>query len=393
MARIAVLSESPLAFDARIVRHAEALQADGHDVLLIVSGPPPSEPPAVPVRLIGGPRGPWRIRFGLVLRQGPATLVAGSAHPLYWVSLRRRRMRKALRAFAPDIILANDWQTLPPAIGERLHGAKVIYDSHELATSEFAGRIGWRLFAKAHVVAIEGRHIVQSDAVMTVSQTLADRLAALYRLPAPPLVVRNRPAGAMIAPRPTGKTVTALYLGLIGPGRCLEELIASVALWPVPMRLVIQGPDVAGYRAHLERLAAADAPGRVSFAEPVSPQHTVAAAAKADVGVFFVPLEGQSAVMLPNKIFEYMAAGLAIVSVDLPEIRFALDTAGNGLLVAHATRSTIAAAMASLTPERIDRMKAASLHAWTTGQTSDLPRLLALVRSLTASATAPDPAG
>ncbi len=383
MARIAVLSESPLEFDARVVRHSEALRRDGHEVLLIAPGPGPTELPAVPVRLVGERRGVWRIRLGLVMRQAPATLAPATAHPLYWMSARRWRMRRALAAFAPDIVLANDWQTLPLALAERRRcGARVIYDTHEFATAEFADRAGWRLAARAHVAAIERRGIRQVDAVMTVSQALADRLAELYPLAAPPLVVRNRPSGMVTAPRPTDEAVTVLYLGLVAPGRCLEELIASAALWPESMRLVIQGPDAAAHRGKLAAMAAAIAPGRVDFADPVSPQRTVEAASRADVGVFFVPPAGQSAVMLPNKIFEYMAAGLAIVSVDLPEIRAVIAGAGNGLLVRSTAPAAIAEALASLTRESIDRMKAASLAAWRADEGGDLARFLGRVRSL-----------
>jgi glycosyltransferase involved in cell wall biosynthesis len=382
MARVAVLSESPLAFDARVVRHAEALQGDGHEVLLIAPGPLPSQPPSVPLHRVGDRRGRWRIRAGLVLRQAPATLLPASAGLLYWLSARRWRMHRALSAFAPEIVLANDWQTLPVALVQKRRNATVIYDSHELATAEFAGRAGWRLAARAHVAAVESRCIVEADAVMTVSQTLADRLAALYKLSAPPLVVRNRPPAAAERPRRTGDSVAVLYLGLIAPGRCLEELIASVAQWPPQMHLVIQGPDAAGFRARLEALAIALAPGRVAFRDPVSPQRTVEAASQADVGVFFVPVEGQSAVMLPNKIFEYMAAGLAIVSIDLPEIRSAVERTGAGLLIADATPTAIATVLGSLSREAIDRMKMGSLEAWRADAGSDITRFLRLVRTL-----------
>lgn len=383
MVRIAVLSESSLQFDARVLRHAEAMRRAGHDVLLIGAGPAPAGPIAVRLHLVARARSPWRTRLGLLLRQSPATLVSGMAHPLYWLSWRRLRMLWILRAYRPEIVLANDWPTLPLAVAaKRRLGSAVIYDSHEFATEEFAGKARWRLVSQAHVSAIERQGIAAADAVMTVSRTLAERLAARYSLPTLPLVVHNRPALGVAEPKATGQTVTVLYLGLISPDRCLDILIDSVALWHPSMRLVIQGPDANGYRSKLAAMVRAADAHRIVFADPVSPQTVVEVASRCDIGVFLVPREGQASMMLPNKIFEYIAAGLAIVAVDLPEIRSVLETSGGGVLVGAVTPEVIAAVLNGLSIENIDTMKRANLRAWHGQDGADLVQLLSLVDDL-----------
>jgi glycosyltransferase involved in cell wall biosynthesis len=60
----------------------------------------------------------------------------------------------------------------------------------------------------------------------------------------------------------------------------------------------------------------------VEFAAPVPMTELVKAACEADIGVApFLPVCLNTRFCLPNKLFEYMMAGLAIAGSDLPEMR------------------------------------------------------------------------
>jgi len=360
MTRIALLCIAPLQHDSRVLRHAKLLAEVGYEVRIFAQAPLPAPPPTS-VSVLPGPGSDTRVRLGMVLRQAPASLLPISADALYWASATRLAARRELLSFKPNLVIANDWRALPIAhAAKQACKARVIYDSHEFATEEFADSWRWRLLARQHVVRIEERYIREADAIVTVSDGIADALAARYGL-ARPTVISNTPAWQETAFRPTGSPVTVLYHGAIVPRRGLETLIESVTLWPADFRLVIRGPAQGGFDQHLRTLASGLGE-RVTFAPAVPPDQVVPSAAQADIGIFLLSNSTTHArFAMPNKIFEYIQAGLMVISSDLPEIRAVLDRADCGLALEKDTPRAIAAQLAALTPEIVDRCKHASL--------------------------------
>jgi glycogen(starch) synthase len=384
MTRIALVCVSPLQHDSRVLRHAALLAGAGYEVRIFAQAPLPASLPA-PVTVMPGPGSDSRVRLGMVLRQAPASLLPASADALYWLSPTRLAARRDLLRFAPDLVIANDWRALPIAFAaRRAGGARIIYDSHEFAAEEFADSWRWRLLARQHVVRLEDRHIRRADAVVTVSDGIADALARRYGLDRP-TVIANTPAWQATPFRPTGSPVTVLYHGAVVPRRGLETLIESVRLWPADFRLVIRGPAQGGFDQHLRSLAGGSG-GRVDFESAVAPDQVVPAAAQADIGIFLLSNSTTHArFAMPNKIFEYMQAGLMVISSDLPEIRRVIEAAGCGLLLADDGAKAIAACLAGLDPTRIDACKQAALaRARDLNFEGEGGKLLALVESLLA---------
>ena len=86
--------------------------------------------------------------------------------------------------------------------------------------------------------------------------------------------------------------------------------------------LVVMGSGEDEYVEHLRALAGgAGAADRMIIRPPVRPSEVVAASAGADVGVVLnrnVSLN--NFLSLPNKIYEYIAAGLPVVTSNSPEM-------------------------------------------------------------------------
>ena len=145
MTRIALLCISPLQHDSRVLRHAALLAHAGYQVRIFAQGPLPASPPT-PVTVLPGPGSDARVRLGMVLRQAPASLLPISADALYWGSLTKLAARRELLRFSPDLVIANDWRALPVAhAAKQACNARIIYDSHEFASEEFADSWRWRL--------------------------------------------------------------------------------------------------------------------------------------------------------------------------------------------------------------------------------------------------------
>ena len=239
-----------------------------------------------------------------------------------WITL---AMLWAARSVRAGVFHGNDLPTLPvTSWAARRVGGKALYDSHELWVEMSPD---WTSLLNAVAGWVERRYIRQMDAVVTVNDLIADELRRRYQIPQP-TVVMNCPEPAV--PRAADpvhsirarlvlspETPIILYQGRYEPGRGLEQLIESG-------RYLSQGVIVLrGYGSKendlRDRVARLGVTGRVFMVDPVPMAELVTAAAEADVGV--VPYTAYSPgyyYTSPNKLFEYMMAGLAIAVSNLP---------------------------------------------------------------------------
>ena len=113
-----------------------------------------------------------------------------------------------------------------------------------------------------------------------------------------------------------------LYQGGTGPTRLIEPIIEALTL-ATEATLVIRGPGIEVYRKDYERLASAlKLDGRVICLPSVPSEEVITAAVGANAGIWTLPdLCKNFRYALPNKLFEYLAAGLPILVADYPEAR------------------------------------------------------------------------
>lgn len=234
-------------------------------------------------------------------------------------------MLKAAHVEGMTLFHGNDLPTLPMTIwAARRAGGKALYDSHELWVGM---NPDWTSLLNTVAGWVERRYIRRMDAVVTVNDLIAEELRRRYQIPLPTVVMNCPEAVALRAVDPSysiraklglsRETPIILYQGRYEPGRGLEELIESG-------RYLSRGVIVLrGYGSNeddlRERVAGLGVPGRVFMADPVPMADLVAAAAEADIGV--VPYTAYSPgyyYASPNKLFEYMFAGLAIAVSNLP---------------------------------------------------------------------------
>ena len=358
-----ILLHYDLHHEPRARRQAAALVAAGHEVAVVgATGSAAAAPDLHVVEVRPQPLhdpGRWAIaaRQGLLGRLSPQAA--------YWADPANHRFKRALQVLPADLIITHDWSTLPIALSvARRSDARVLYDTHEYAVAQGAGRWRWRLLFPHMVRAIEGRAIHEVDGVMTVSEGIADQLVADHGLATRPTVVRNTPAWQASQVRPTGDRIEVLYHGLLNVSRGLEALVDSVALWTPDRHLVLRGPGGDGYVEGLRARAQDVAPARVRIEPPVPPAEIIAAARTSDIGVFVGdPAHGQLRFALPNKVFEYAMAGLAVVTTPLPEVELVNEAHDLAVVTRDATPAAIAEAVNALHRDAVDGRKAASLSA------------------------------
>ena len=157
----------------------------------------------------------------------------------------------------------------------------------------------------------------------------------------------------------TEATLTVGYAGHLYPWKGVDVLVEALAQVPEVRGLIVGGherePDLARVRALALTLAVSD---RITFTGPVAHGDVPALLASASILVLPNPASAISShATSPLKLFEYMAAGRAIVATDLPSIREVLTNNDTALLVAPGDARAMAAAIGRLAADPALRMR------------------------------------
>ncbi|MGH7208480.1 MAG: glycosyltransferase [Nitrospiraceae bacterium] len=285
---------------------------------------------------------------------------------------------------------AHDLDTLPAGvILSRLKGVPLLYDAHELFCDQFSRAS--RQF-RAVLFGLEHGLIRFAHAVVTVNHSIAEQLSAWHAVP-PPAVVMNCPmaeqAGKTVAGQlrlPYRERARVIYQGIFVQDRGLEQLVLSARRYEsADLYLRGYGPLEPALRALIKAEGLED---RVHVLPPAESSQLVQSLEGFDIGV--VPYRAttlNNRLCLPNKVFEYLQAGLALAVSALPELeRVVKDTAAGEVFDPEEPRD-IARAVNSLTcdVERLIDLKTRARAAGRgryTWEAQGEPSLLACYRAL-----------
>lgn len=243
-----------------------------------------------------------------------------------------------------DAYHCHDLDTLLPGfLSSTRRGAPLFYDSHELY-SETHFLIGRR--REQAIWNFLERHLIRrAAAVITVSESIARELAARYSV-SRPAVVRNIPE-LISPPTPTPffddgyDGPLFLCQGYMQPGRGLEDLVRTMQFVPRG-RMVLLGngelrEDLQGL---VERLDLGD---RVFLFPAVPIEELPGYTASATVGLIAYSTESLNfRYALPNKFFEYLMAGVPVVTSNIPEVAALVEEYGVGRVVEPCDPHTLA---------------------------------------------------
>lgn len=228
--------------------------------------------------------------------------------------------------YSPRVFVANDLPMLPVAaqLAEAC-GARLVYDSHEFySEQEFSDR------EKRRWAEIEAKYIGACDVVITVNQSIATELEQRYGVSGVRVIynaerTRNTPAVSRRFHETFGLSAEKKILllqGGLSAGHNLEVLVDAMRYVQNPsVVLVVLGDRL--LLKDLQKMAQQEGlMGRVYFHAAVPQNELLALTAAADAGV--IPYQAtclNNRYCTPNKLFEFIAAGLPILATDLPEIR------------------------------------------------------------------------
>jgi glycosyltransferase involved in cell wall biosynthesis len=355
--RLLILTASELTRDPRARRAAARARDAGIDVVGVsgqISGESPAPLEAVRVVRVGrtGTSNPaWeRAREH---RRGAVRREVRGIFRLARLLLRTAGLVRAARRQHPyGTVHANDLDTLPAGwLAAHAAGARLVYDAHELY-SEF--ETDPPRLARRAALALERSLARRADAVITVSPALAVELERRLDLRTPPLVVLNAPDLPASDPPETSPgrgLLRVVYLGAFGSGRPLEDLLEALAAAAgVHLTIRVVRTSAEEIRAAAVERGVAE---RVEAAPPLPPGELVEGLRSYEVGIVFDrPATRNAEVSLPNKLFEYLAAGLAVVVPRLRAMAELVEETGAGMVYDAGSPSALASALTTLAADR-----------------------------------------
>jgi glycosyltransferase involved in cell wall biosynthesis len=350
MPRLLLVTPAELTRDPRARRAAKAAKSLGFGVVGLsgrISGERPVELQDVVV-VRAGREGRTNERWktgGEARQESPLARELRGLYRLVRLAGRTATLVRAGRTLGGvDVVHANDLDTLPAAyLLARESGARLVYDAHELY-AEFEPdppRIAGRA-----LTAVERSLARRAAAVVTVSDPIAQELA--LRLGVEPIVVLNAPAlEKREPPEPPGPegSLRTIYQGAFGTGRPLGDLVEILRHAPsVTLTLRVNRST----REELARELPDELLPRIEVADPVGPEAVVTALHGHHAGLLFDrPLTRNAELSSPNKLFEYLMAGLVVVAPRLRGLAW-LEQERVGVLADAGSPGAIGEALESL---------------------------------------------
>ena len=235
---------------------------------------------------------------------------------------------QTLCTYPYDAYHAHDLPMLKVALRlARRWKAKLVYDAHEL----YPEIITLTPRQRRQLTRLERRFIRHAHAVITVNRFIAEEMARRYAVPAPQVILNCAPLPVEEEVRHSRlfherlnlapDRVIVLYQGWLAPHRGLEALVCSARSVTPSVAIVLLG--FGEYWSDLERLIATEGVSNRVFLVPAVPQDELLRwTAAADVGIIpYQAVDTNTLYCSPNKLFEYIVAGVPVIANDLPFLR------------------------------------------------------------------------
>jgi glycosyltransferase involved in cell wall biosynthesis len=350
--RICIISLSKISNDGRVLRQIEYLSKT-YELIVIGFGPCPD-------KYISQKNIEWReIKLPKNLIFRTTSTISSRLIQIPFFPGTHRATKLALRTHC-DAFLANNWDSLPSAaIASKKFHSKLILDIHESYDAWYWG------INKRIIQNIFNNNSTKVHASTTVVNALAHQHK---KFGFDPIIVRNIPNFNSEITNIKKTDPNKLYLVSHGPvsqARRTDLLIQSLALSDkrYELHLIITNHRSA-YAKKLRKLAEAIAPNRVFFHQPVSPTDIVKEISKYDIGFYpLYPTNYNNLIALPNKFFEFIAAGLAVCIGPSPSMAEIIEQYNCGLIVPSFDPELFAETLNNTTANKWDELKMASLQA------------------------------
>ncbi len=338
--RLLYVWDADYPWDVRTEKIASALTLAGHEVHIAARNkawrPTPEQLPEGTVHRMP----PWRA----VGQRLDSALSFPAFFSPRWLGL----VNRVIRDHSIDAVIVRDLPLCPTAIWvAHRHGIPVIWDMAEdypgmMRATWDAGRQGpFDFFVRnpGAVAAVERYCLPRLDRIVVTAREAADRIIGLGANPEIISIVHNTPSSSNASDtepshsRNPDAPIELVYLGLLETPRGIGELLEAVALLRSSTRrfrltLIGGGRDESLLKNRAQELGLGE--DEVTFTGFLPHAEALRRVAAADIGIN--PLQDTAVFQtcIPNKVFDYMAAGIPVVSSDMRACHRLLDETNAG---------------------------------------------------------------
>ena len=222
--------------------------------------------------------------------------------------------------FRPNVVYASDPLGAGPGLlAARLANARLVYHEHDTPRP---GSLDARIARLRKAAARKASFVIfpNAERAQLAQSELGfrdDQSRIVWNVPLRTELPELRSAHS--------SEITVLYHGSITPERLPESVIAAIAETGTRLRLIgyeVQGAK--GYVARLLEIGKRFGQNVVEYLGQISRDRLLLEAARADVGLALLPLNPEDVNLrymlgASNKVFDYMASGLALLVPELPD--------------------------------------------------------------------------
>ncbi len=236
-----------------------------------------------------------------------------------------------------DLYIASDIYNLPfLSFFAKFRSKPVFYDSRELF--KYLAGLKDKATVQKLLAAIENSYISDCDKIIVTGMMDAEVLTEDYNLPARKFILlRNLPHKTVTIPWLdirkkfgfSAESIILIYQGVILKGRGLPVLIEALKRMENVCLVIMGDGDL---RGELENLVETEGlQERVVFTGTIPQEYILEYTAGADIGCTLIENISKSYFYaLPNKMFEYIAAGIPVLASNLPQMMQIIDNYGVG---------------------------------------------------------------
>lgn len=218
-----------------------------------------------------------------------------------------------------DIIISHDLTLLPLAFAVKRPKTLIILDAREYYPLNYQDQWFWRLEKKPFLLLLCSRFLHRCDLILTVSSGIADMYHQRWGIKTE--IFMSLPNSHAVIPQmPKGK-IHLIHHGWPSRSRQIELMIMMMDY--VDDRFSLDLMLLPGYDSYWDYLVnLINTRNNVRIIPPVKMQEIIPTIKKYDIGVFIVPpTDFNLKHTLPNKLFEYIQARLAVAIGPSPEMQ------------------------------------------------------------------------
>jgi glycosyltransferase involved in cell wall biosynthesis len=252
-----------------------------------------------------------------------------------------------------DVIIANDIDTLPFAL-EIKNNAKILFDAHEYSPREFEDLWLWKLLYQKYRFYQCRKYIPQCDKMITVCDGIADEYQKNFEIT--PDVITNATKFEDLMPLTVNpEKIRIIHHGGVNPSRKIEKMIEMMDFVDTRFTLdlmLVQPEGSSTYFSELKKMV--ENRTNVRFVDPVPMGEIVRRINHYDIGFYILePNSFNHLHALPNKLFEFIQARLAIAIGPSPEMSKIVTEYDLGIISDDFAPESMAKRLNNLTADQI----------------------------------------